>query len=235
MRTFSVASWNIHWGGLTPAGEPYDAITAARALDSDILVLQESWWPDGEEDDLHTALRGSGYQLIEQRLDRELRRGRHRFQTDHTGDWGVLVASRLPIRRIDTYFVGTVPGDPILDRCVAHLQVKIGSTPVDVIVPHLSAIPIVGPVTQLRRLARQLPALQRGLLVGDLNITPPVVRRVLGTDWQPAVGGFTWPARRPWCQIDHLLTTGDVAATNGVVCSAAGSDHHAIRADIAVR
>src|SRR5687767_788199 len=44
----TIASYNIHWGrGPRRRGfAPIDVVAAARRLDADVLVLQESWAPD---------------------------------------------------------------------------------------------------------------------------------------------------------------------------------------------
>ncbi|MGB2757176.1 MAG: endonuclease/exonuclease/phosphatase family protein [Acidimicrobiia bacterium] len=233
-NSFSIASFNVHWGGVTTAGAPYDLLDAVRALDADVVVLQEAWWPLGDEDALHHGLRDDGYTLVDHRLDHGLRRGRHRFDTEHTGDWGILIASRLPVTVLPSLSVGTVPGDPILEREVAHLELDCIGTTVDLIAPHLSAVPMVGPITQLRRLRPQLPMARPTIIAGDLNISPHIARAVLGWHWRPAVTGFTWPAGRRWCQIDHIFTSGSARASDGHVHARNGSDHHPIRAVITI-
>ena len=233
MRTpLTVASFNVHWGGVSVAGRPYDLLREVRKLDADLLVLQEAWWPEGAEDELHQQLRADGYQLVDHRLDHGLRRGRHRFDTDHIGDWGILIASRFPLQVLPALPVGGVPGDPILERHVAHLELDYSGTMIDVVAPHLSAVPILGPVSQLRRLRPQLPRQRPALVIGDLNITPPVVRSILGKEWHPAVGGLTWPAGHRWCQIDHILYRGPWNRLEGSVLARNGSDHHPIRATL---
>ena len=41
-----VASYNVH-GGVDGWGRPFDVVGACRQVDADVLVLQESWTPDG--------------------------------------------------------------------------------------------------------------------------------------------------------------------------------------------
>jgi endonuclease/exonuclease/phosphatase family metal-dependent hydrolase len=41
-----VASYNVH-GGVDGWGRPYDVVAECERLDPDVLVLQESWHPDG--------------------------------------------------------------------------------------------------------------------------------------------------------------------------------------------
>ena len=46
MRSCTVASFNLHWGRRLRSNEPYDVIDACRALDTDVLALQEVWRSD---------------------------------------------------------------------------------------------------------------------------------------------------------------------------------------------
>lgn len=43
--TFSVATFNPH-AGVNGWGRPFDVVGACRAIDADVLVLQENWTPD---------------------------------------------------------------------------------------------------------------------------------------------------------------------------------------------
>jgi endonuclease/exonuclease/phosphatase family metal-dependent hydrolase len=43
-----VASFNVH-GGVDGWGRPFDVVAACRKLDADVLVLQETWTPQGGE------------------------------------------------------------------------------------------------------------------------------------------------------------------------------------------
>jgi endonuclease/exonuclease/phosphatase (EEP) superfamily protein YafD len=89
---------------------------------------------------------------------------------------------------------------------------------------------------QLRRLARLLPAPGTAAVVaGDCNFWGPGVETLL-PGWRRAVRGRTWPARAPHSQIDHVLTRpGDVAVLSGRVLADVGSDHRAIRVELAIR
>ena len=46
MRSCTVASFNLHWGRRLRSNESYDVIDACRALDTDVVALQEVWRPD---------------------------------------------------------------------------------------------------------------------------------------------------------------------------------------------
>jgi len=55
-----VASYNVH-GGVDGWGRPYDAVEVCRRIDADVLVLQESWHPDGGTDLAHRVGESLGY------------------------------------------------------------------------------------------------------------------------------------------------------------------------------
>ena len=62
--SLTLASFNIHMG-VDGWGRPFDVVGQCAGLDADVLVLQESWNPDGG--DLSTAAavaEGLGYQLV---------------------------------------------------------------------------------------------------------------------------------------------------------------------------
>jgi endonuclease/exonuclease/phosphatase family metal-dependent hydrolase len=66
----SLASFNVH-SGVDTRGHAYDVVGACASLDADVLVLQESWRADEEEES--TAARVAdrlGYRLIEQPMAR---------------------------------------------------------------------------------------------------------------------------------------------------------------------
>lgn len=44
---FSVVTYNLH-AGIDGWGRPYDVVAACRGLDADLLVLEESWCPEGQ-------------------------------------------------------------------------------------------------------------------------------------------------------------------------------------------
>jgi endonuclease/exonuclease/phosphatase family metal-dependent hydrolase len=86
---------------------------------------------------------------------------------------------------------------------------------------------------QLMRLVRRLASEQAPTVIaGDLNMPGPVTGLAVG--YSPAVNGRTFPARRPVVQLDHILTSRDVRASDGEVLPPGGSDHRAIRARVQV-
>ncbi len=46
MPSVVVATFNVH-GGVDGWGRPFDVVDACRRIGADVLVLQESWFPDG--------------------------------------------------------------------------------------------------------------------------------------------------------------------------------------------
>ena len=79
-----VATYNVH-GGVDGWGRPFDVVPVCRAVDADVLVLQESWCPDGAESVAQQVARVLGYDV------RELALGRGRITTPPDGDeprWG---------------------------------------------------------------------------------------------------------------------------------------------------
>jgi endonuclease/exonuclease/phosphatase family metal-dependent hydrolase len=64
-----VATYNVH-GGVDGWGRPYDVVAVCRAVDADVLVLQESWGPDGGESLSRQVARELGYAVEELTLAR---------------------------------------------------------------------------------------------------------------------------------------------------------------------
>lgn len=62
--SMTLASFNIHMG-VDGWGRPFDLVEQCAALDADVLVLQESWCPDGDQVSTAAAVAGGlGYQLV---------------------------------------------------------------------------------------------------------------------------------------------------------------------------
>jgi endonuclease/exonuclease/phosphatase family metal-dependent hydrolase len=70
MPEMSLASFNVH-SGVDTRGHAYDVVEACATLDADVLVLQESWHTDGEDESTAARVAGRlGYRLIEQPMAR---------------------------------------------------------------------------------------------------------------------------------------------------------------------
>lgn len=235
MTRFRVASFNVHWGGLQRDGTPFDALAACHLLDADVLVLEEAWWPEGAPSWIDQLAMSYAHHH-----ELPLSHGPMRKKLDApkpTGSWGVAVFSRFPLRHVADLPLGEVPGDPVRERRAAHLELDVRGTEVDLIAAHISAFTLVGPNLQLRRLGPQLPdgdSDQPAVVIGDLNVTWPVIRPWMGRGWRRAVVGSTWPSRRLACQIDHIIVNRAVTARDGTVYDHMGSDHRPIAATLEV-
>jgi endonuclease/exonuclease/phosphatase family metal-dependent hydrolase len=63
----SVATFNIH-AGVDGWGAPFDVVACCRRLDADVLVLQETWTPEGGQGTVTLVATSLGYEAHEVRL-----------------------------------------------------------------------------------------------------------------------------------------------------------------------
>jgi len=239
MPELKITSFNCHAGLQARRNgvcKPYDLEAVLHGFDTDVIVLQESWTPDGGTAAVRRFADAVGAQLF------ELRFGRARLEPwphvprggDGVGDVGLAIVSRLPAELRGRLAVGTVPGDATPERGGLHVALDVGGRTVDVVGVHLSSRLPYGPPTQLRRLRGQLPDESRPAIVaGDFNFWGPGVTTFL-PGWSRTVRGRTWPARRPHSQIDHILVRREVEVLEGEVLPAVGSDHRPVRARLRV-
>lgn len=93
----SLATFNTHLG-VDGWGRPFDVVEACRSLDADVLVLQESWAPDGSPSLARRVADALGYDLAEEVL------GRGRLlDPDPTADdhWGPPLGPLVSILHVD--------------------------------------------------------------------------------------------------------------------------------------
>jgi endonuclease/exonuclease/phosphatase family metal-dependent hydrolase len=64
MHRLVVASFNVH-GGVDGHGRPFDVVAACRAVDADVLVLQETWTPDAGQSLARRVADALGYEVEE--------------------------------------------------------------------------------------------------------------------------------------------------------------------------
>ena len=123
--------------------------------------------------------------------------------------WQVLRLPRIPMR-----FPMYLPGPnrvQIVDEepraaMLARVDTPLG--PMTVATTHLSFVPGWNR-RQLRRLVRDLRGFSGPrVLMGDLNMSPPAVRRWSGL--RPLAEALTFPADEPHRQLDHILTDADL-------------------------
>jgi endonuclease/exonuclease/phosphatase family metal-dependent hydrolase len=251
MSELSIVTLNLHGGQrnrgistprLRQHGPPpekaatngaFDVAGALRSFDADVLVLQESWWPDEGDAAVDVVATDSGATVhwasfgrgIVEPWPHIISARPHRA----SGRIGLAVVSRLPARLVEMIPVGDVPGDPALRRCALRVALDVGGQDLDLIAVHLSSRLPYAPPMQLRNLRRRLPPPgQRAVIVGDFNLWGPAVSALL-PGWRRAVRGRTWPAHRPHSQIDHVLVRPDVEVVDGAVLDEVGSDHRPVR------
>jgi endonuclease/exonuclease/phosphatase family metal-dependent hydrolase len=239
MPTFKLVSFNAH-GGLHPRRNgvcaPYDLETVLRGFDADVIVVQESWWPDDGPAAVDVVAADLGAEVFALEFGRgTLHPWPHVPRTGiGEGTVGLAVISKMPACVVAPIPLGQVFADQAAERAGLHLELDVAGHPVDLIGVHLSSRLPYGPPIQLRRLAAQLPNPGRpGVVAGDCNFWGPGVRTFL-PGWRRAVRGRTWPAIRPHSQIDHILVRPEIGVVNGAVLGDVGSDHRPVRATLTI-
>lgn len=239
MPELTIASYNIHWGHRPKrrGSEPFDVVDAARRLDADVLVLQESWAPDGKQSDHQRVAVGLAMEVaIELSLARSVVEPTPRVQcrtsvdpSRGAGGWHLAILSRLPVRSTATHRLPHLLSDHA-DRAVLGAEVEVDGESFHVRGTHLPHLEY-GAHLSTRGLRRSLPSPDLpGALIGDMNMWGWTIDRMVPAGWRRVVRGKTWPAHRPQHQIDHLLVTRSVSASSSEVGPDLGSDHLPIRA-----
>ena len=238
--TLSLATFNTHYG-VRPARRPpaalYDIERVLRDLRADVIVLQEVWRPDRRRGPTDAAAASLGYDLHYEVTGPATADARWpRLTRVGDGESGIAVLTRLPLRRLGAPAVGPTFGDPSPRRTVLDVELDVDGVPLRLVAVHLTSRLPHGPPIQLRRLARLLPPRGTATVVaGDCNFWGPAVEALL-PGWRRGVLGRTWPARAPHSQIDHVLTRpGEVDVLSGRVLADVGSDHRAVRVELAIR
>jgi endonuclease/exonuclease/phosphatase family metal-dependent hydrolase len=223
--TLSIATLNLH------CGIGYQVADAVAALDTDIVLLQENWRPDGGPSLAELAAAACGYP---ERAELDLVGGHTLAELEVTkapsprGTWGLAVLSRVPWQSSSTVSLGAAPGDVVGER---HAQV-VAFPGLRVVNVHLTHRLPHGPA-QLRRLVAGLAGPTVPTVVGgDFNMCRPLIR--LGRPYRPAIRGRSFPAQLPLAQIDHLLAGPGVTVSAGRVGPGVGSDHRPLLATVTV-
>jgi endonuclease/exonuclease/phosphatase family metal-dependent hydrolase len=237
MPELTVVSFNTHAGLRARRNgvcEPYDLATVLRDFDAEVIVLQESWNPDGAPAVAQQVAAGLGAAVF------ELPFGRARVRPwphvprdgDGHGTIGLAVISHLPARERRRLEVGRVPWDPTPERGGLQIELDVDGIKVQLVAVHLSSRLPLGPPIQLTRLRGQLPSAGEPTIVaGDCNFWGPGVQAFL-PGWRRSVRGRTWPASRPHSQIDHILVRGGIGVVSAEVLPGVGSDHRPVRATL---
>lgn len=250
MTTLRLATWNIlHGLDAGDAAMDFDGVVAAlQRLDADIVALQEVdrfQHRSGGVDQTAALAQALGYRgffvpsLFGSPEDRwTATRGR-----DLGGPaYGIGLLSRHVIIQWRSVVlpgggdgVRRRPVNPLRPwwdrepRVAAQVRLNVGGRALTVTATHLSFFPWRG-VRQLRRVVRAAGRDSPQVLMGDLNLTAPVVRSV-ARGWQHAGGAPTHPAWKPALQLDHILIRGGQPI--GVEVAPPGpSDHLALVADV---
>ncbi len=237
MATFTIVSFNAH-GGLGPLRNrtcaPYDLSSVLRAFDTDVIVVQESWWPDDGAAVVDEVADDLGAKIFSHKFGRGRMHPWPHVPRDGRGpgDVGLSIITRLPAQEVGRLAVGRVFADPTPERGAIHLELDVDGTIVDLVGLHLTSRLPYGPPIQLRRLAPLLPQPGRpAVAAGDCNFWGPGVLTLL-PGWRRAVRGRTWPAILPHSQIDHILVRPEVAVVDSAVLPDVGSDHRPVRATL---
>jgi endonuclease/exonuclease/phosphatase family metal-dependent hydrolase len=232
----TLASLNLH-GGVTARGVPFDVQEACHRLKADVITLQEAWRPNAHPDEVTAVAAALGAQVRHRSLARNTSRARLRVSMDTgSGSWGLAVLSLLPITGYQEIELGQAPGDRISRAAQVVTLALPGGAALRVVNTHLTHR-FTSPV-QLVRLTRWLAAGAASapelptVIVGDLNMPRLLTRAAAG--YRATVRGRTYPADRPWIQLDQLLLRGPVRVSGAEVADPVGSDHLPIRVQLSV-
>jgi endonuclease/exonuclease/phosphatase family metal-dependent hydrolase len=236
MRPLPIAfPWRVRRKSKRPGRGPYDLAGALRDFDADVIVVQESYRPDGGDAVVETAARARGMEMQEAIFGRAVIDPWPHLVRGGTGVKGIAVLTRLPARRLPDLPIRRVWTDPASTRAALRIELDVAGQALELVAVHLTSKLPHGPPIQMARLRRELPPLgRRAVVVGDLNFWgPPSVALLRG--WRRSIRGRTWPAHGPHSQIDHLLVRDDVEVLETEVLPDVGSDHRPIRVRLRLR
>jgi endonuclease/exonuclease/phosphatase family metal-dependent hydrolase len=230
MPRLRVASFNAHWC-LDRRGGDIDLVEVCKALEADVICLQEVWRRSDGRVDHEAAANALGYELVEARVPRDHNNTAPELVKQLDGEmswWGIAMLSRFPVTSRNEHPLGTVVADEA-HRLALRVELDVDGTPFTAMCTHLTwrawGIP-----RQLWRLRPLLPA-GPGFAAGDFNMWGPVVSGAL-PGWRRAVRGRTWVAPRPRHQLDHILVNDRVRVHDASIGEFNGSDHLPVRATL---
>jgi endonuclease/exonuclease/phosphatase family metal-dependent hydrolase len=208
-------------------------------LDADVLALQEVWRPDGRSSVAAAVAEALGYELHEVWTARAVVEPKCHVvgktgESAGTGDWGQALLTRVPRGPVIDWRLSGFLLDAV-DRVVMTTEIEVDGASMAVCASHLPHLEHFSPLLRWR-LPHVLPDPRRpAMLMGDFNMWRWVTRFIV-PGWKDTARGATWPAhRRPVFQIDHLLATPPIVATDAEVVNLGESDHLPIRARLSVR
>lgn len=195
-----LATWNLWWRyGDWDRREPAIAATL-RAVDADVVTLQESWELDGERQVDRLAVSTGHLHRVYVPYDDCRYWQRRASGADARATIGLAVLSRWPVRVLE---VLPLPHGDGADngRIAVGVRIERPDGAVPVVTTHLASSPAASAtrVRQVREVAalahRTQQAVDGGAVVvtGDLNAEPhsDEVRLLSGTLTAPAVAGLT--------------------------------------------
>jgi endonuclease/exonuclease/phosphatase family metal-dependent hydrolase len=232
----TLGTLNLHMGrGAGGHAAPfYDVVTACKEVDTDVLVLQEAWVPDGDEGDVLAVAAALGYGVagtfaVARASCHDQVRLVAREGPGGEGDWVLAVLSRLPVLGAEVVPVGPqLPRDP--GRRAVVRAVIDADGPFSVVGTHMPLLK--DPVWRLAPAVRAaLPGPgEPGAFAGDMNMWGWCAVRMAGPGWRRAVRGRTYPSPRPHSQTDHILVNDPVEVVAAEVAPQVLSDHRPARA-----
>jgi endonuclease/exonuclease/phosphatase family metal-dependent hydrolase len=237
VREVTVGSFNLHMGrGAGGHGAAfYDVVAAAKEIDTELLVLQEGWVPDGGPGNVRDIADALGYEVAAEFAvaratchDQVRLAGREGDGGD--GDWVLAVLSRLPVVAAEVVpLTPQLPRDPAR-RAALRVTADVGGAAFTVVGTHLPLLK--DPVWRLRPALRQAlpPTARPAAFAGDMNMWGWCVDRMVPAGWRRAVRGRTYPSPRPHSQTDHVLVTPVVEVAEAEVVDQVMSDHRPVRA-----
>ena len=221
-----LASMNVH-GGSAADGTPFDLAAACRSLGADIIALQEAWHADGQPDPVAAVARTLGARLIRADLMTGTSLNRLRIAEEPVpARFGLALLTTLPVAECEMADLGRAPGDAAPRMAQLVTLVMPGGGGLRVVNTHLTHR-FTSPVQLLRLVRRLAQSKVPTVIAGDLNMPGPVTGLAAG--YRQLVRGRTFPADRPFVQLDHVLATRHVTDRGGEVLPPAGSDHLAVR------
>jgi endonuclease/exonuclease/phosphatase family metal-dependent hydrolase len=233
MARITLASYNVHWSR-DKQGRLFDAVDVCRALDADVIALQESWLPDGEKSDADRAAADLGYSVSHAVMGPGRVTGRRPRLCPADRAHGTLAVSllaRVPLLSITVQDLRVMPMDTAPRRLAVHAEVEVDGERFTFVATHLDHLSHGSP-WQLRQLVRRLPGPDRpAALAGDMNMWGPVISLQM-PGWSRAVRGRTWPRPRPHSQIDHIMVNRAVQVVDSRVLHAGRSDHLPVSATV---
>jgi endonuclease/exonuclease/phosphatase family metal-dependent hydrolase len=205
--------------------DPDGIADAIRRERPDVVVLSEvdrGWFVTGGHDDLGLLARRLGMRAV--------------FAPAADPVWGDAMLTRLPVVSVRSERLPRAGAAMGAQALAAVL--RVGERELGVIATHLQSPPSSTPQSQakaLSRIARELASHERPVVVaGDLHLAPgtsafaALLENGLLDGLAAARPLPTYPAARPREELDHVLTTADLATSDISAPAVGASDHRPV-------